>query len=103
MKTSTKKMAYKPFKATPKLVEGQLNHVCNQLQLVQAKITDVERRHQRASKRQRSDICRTTMLQLTVLRGTYSILYEMGRQKASQLASLEVSDLMEMENASFRS
>lgn len=70
-------------------VERQLDRICDQMQLLQGKISDLQIRHKRAMKRQQTDIAQLLDLQLGVLRGAYNVFYHTASRKATELESME--------------
>ena len=89
----------KTTKARPALTfeqaEKQLNRVCDQLQLLDNKIADMEIRKQRAERDQQEAQLQQIEMQLGVLQHTYSMFHEFANRKIQQLALLEMSALME--------
>lgn len=88
MKASQKKRQTKPTTTSFRQVECHLDRLCKQMQLVHGKIRELEVRKKRAVKRQQIDISALLELKLSVLKGTYNVLYHCASGKATELEDM---------------
>ena len=87
MKSKQIKRVVKSFNAT----EKQLDKICDQMQLLQGKIGELQVRHKRAMKRQQTAISQQLALQLSVLRGAYNVFHHTASHKVSELEAMQVN------------
>lgn len=87
MKSRQIKRVAKSFTVT----EKQLDKICDQMQVLQGRIGDLQIRHKRATKRQQRAICQQLALQLSVLRGAYNIFHHTASHKVTELEAMQVN------------
>ena len=71
-------------------VEKQLDRLCDQMQLLHNKISDLQVRQKRAAKRQQKEVCSLLHIQLGVLKGAYNIYHRTADRKCRELEDMEV-------------
>ena len=98
MKVSSKKVSSMKVKvpsqvlsAKYSLLEGRVHKSCDQLQMLNRKISDLRVRHQRASHRGQRPFCKNLQLQLDVYQGLYNTFYTYTATQAHQLALVEAA------------
>lgn len=75
-------------KSTLAGVEQRLHRACDQMMLIHGKISDLQRRHNRASKVKQSPLASTLQMQLSVLQGMYNAYYKYAAHQAEDIMLL---------------
>lgn len=69
--------------------EKRLHKTCDQMEMLQSRITVLHGRHQRASKRSRLGAAESLRLQLSVLESVYAMYYSYAETQCQQLVQLD--------------
>lgn len=69
--------------------EKRLHKTCDQMEMLQSRISLLQDRHQRASKKSRLAAAESLRLQLSVLEGIYAVYYSYAETQCQQLLQCE--------------